>query len=287
MSLVPEDESSYDGLALGGSLSVRDVSVPEDVDGRRKVLEEELLRQVEVGGSDRNAGALSRVVFDVVGVVEDRLGVRRILRRLEMTRLEKVFAELYFVTGDRSWSFRRACELLGVGIREAGVRAGELFDSEAVGRYLVHLENRYRGVMEGVLLREWEKVLRVRREVAYASIGDIMDFSGDQVRLKPAREIPRSALRAIRRLKVQRVTLPSGESRETVEVELESRVPHLEAIEERYSRLPELLSGGGTESLASGGGSGETSLVRHDPVSERCEALRSLVEELRRRGGGG
>lgn len=54
--------------------------------------------------------------------------------------------------------------------------------------------------------------------IAKSDLGDIMDFSGDAVRMRPAREIPKHARRAISSVKVKRYVEGAGEDAREVEV---------------------------------------------------------------------
>lgn len=82
--------------------------------------------------------------------------------------------------------------------------------------------------------------------VGYSDIGEILDFSGEQVRLRPAREIPARARRALASMKVKRYPERTGtddEGRpmfETVEVTEFRLHPKLEALE-KLARIQGLL----------------------------------------------
>jgi phage terminase small subunit len=55
-------------------------------------------------------------------------------------------------------------------------------------------------------------------DVAFSDIGDILDFSGAELRLKPVNEIPESALRALKSVKAERYIEGQGCDARTVEV---------------------------------------------------------------------
>lgn len=81
------------------------------------------------------------------------------------------------------------------------------------------------------------RVLREYISVGLADIGDIMDFSGPEPKLKPANEIPEHARRAISSMKVKRYWEGSGEWAKEVEV-VEFRLwPKLDALREVAARV--------------------------------------------------
>jgi phage terminase small subunit len=51
-----------------------------------------------------------------------------------------------------------------------------------------------------------DQVLREQLWLAHSDIADILDFSGEEPQLRPAREIPKHAHRAIASMKVRRYT---------------------------------------------------------------------------------
>lgn len=63
-----------------------------------------------------------------------------------------------------------------------------------------------------------DKVLRELALVAFSDIGQVMDFSGVEPRLKPANEIPETARRSISGMKVKRYMEGHGEDARQVEV---------------------------------------------------------------------
>src|SRR5262245_31654072 len=63
-----------------------------------------------------------------------------------------------------------------------------------------------------------ENVVRELALVAFSDIGDIIDFSRAEPRIRPANEIPTGARRAIRSIKVTRHVEGTGENARTVEV---------------------------------------------------------------------
>jgi phage terminase small subunit len=65
---------------------------------------------------------------------------------------------------------------------------------------------------------EAERVLAEYELLAHSDIGDILDFTGDKVQLRPARDIPERARRAIRSMKVRRYVEGRGDDAREVEV---------------------------------------------------------------------
>jgi phage terminase small subunit len=65
---------------------------------------------------------------------------------------------------------------------------------------------------------EADDILREALLIARSDIGDILDFAGEQPRLRPAREIPERARRAIGSVKVRRHLEGAGDDAREVEV---------------------------------------------------------------------
>jgi phage terminase small subunit len=63
-----------------------------------------------------------------------------------------------------------------------------------------------------------ERTLAEYAAVAHSDVGDILDFSGDKVKLRPARDIPERARRAISSVKVRRVVEGKGDEAQEVEL---------------------------------------------------------------------
>lgn len=85
-----------------------------------------------------------------------------------------------------------------------------------------------------------EKVLRQLAGIAFSDIGDVLDFSGDQVHLRPAADIPRYARRAIASIKVKRYVEGKGEDArvcEIVEVRLWPKDAALEKLAKHLGLL--------------------------------------------------
>lgn len=82
-----------------------------------------------------------------------------------------------------------------------------------------------------------ERVLREFAAVALADVGDVLDFTGEHVRLRPAKDIPESARRAIASIKVKRYFEGHGDDAKEVEV-IEYRFwPKLDALREVAARV--------------------------------------------------
>lgn len=81
------------------------------------------------------------------------------------------------------------------------------------------------------------RVLKEYAAVALSDLGDIIDFSGPDPRLRPANEIPEHARRAISSMKVRRVLEGTGETAREVEI-IEFRLwPKLDALKEVAARV--------------------------------------------------
>lgn len=61
-----------------------------------------------------------------------------------------------------------------------------------------------------------DKVLREYAIIGFSDIGHILDFTGDEIRLKPAKEIDLYARRAIKSFKVKTTSKGSGDDKETI-----------------------------------------------------------------------
>lgn len=83
---------------------------------------------------------------------------------------------------------------------------------------------------------EWLKTRQVRRDIAYSSLDDVIDPSGEVPKSKDWRKIPKRAKRALKKVKIN---LAKDGSAESVEYEMRDPAPHLNALEERYSVMPD------------------------------------------------
>lgn len=81
------------------------------------------------------------------------------------------------------------------------------------------------------------RVLEEFAAVAMCDIGDILDFTGDQPKLRPARDIPERARRAISSVKVKRYTEGKGDDALEVEVTEFRLWPKLDALKEVAARV--------------------------------------------------
>ncbi len=82
-----------------------------------------------------------------------------------------------------------------------------------------------------------DKVLHEYARVAFSDLGDVLDFSGDEPRLRPANEIPEDARRAVASVKVRRYTEGSGDDAREVEITEFRLWPKLEALEKLAARF--------------------------------------------------
>ena len=63
-----------------------------------------------------------------------------------------------------------------------------------------------------------DQIIDEVKNIAYSDVGDILDFTGEEARLKPAKEISPAARRTISSVKVKRYVEGKGDDARTVEV---------------------------------------------------------------------
>jgi phage terminase small subunit len=86
-----------------------------------------------------------------------------------------------------------------------------------------------------------ERWLQELMHLAYSDIGDIFDFSGDAVRLKPAHEIPKEARVAIKSMRTKRYTTRDGAEVEETTVTLWDKPKALRDLGEHLGELVNTL----------------------------------------------
>lgn len=77
-----------------------------------------------------------------------------------------------------------------------------------------------------------DQVVRELGMLAFSDVGDVLDFTGRDVRLRPANEIPEHARRAISSIKVRRYTEGQGDAAREVEVTEFKLWPKVRALEQ-------------------------------------------------------
>jgi phage terminase small subunit len=104
---------------------------------------------------------------------------------------------------------------------------------QAINQMLAELDKK--AIAE--MANEWKKTRKVRRDIAYASLDDVLDPESDGLpKLKSWKEIPKRTRRAMKKIKLH-VNKDGGT--EAIEVEMKDPSPHLAAIEDKFSILPD------------------------------------------------
>lgn len=123
-----------------------------------------------------------------------------------------------------------------------------------------------------------DRVLLELARVGFSDIGEVLNFSGTDLSLRPAAEIPEDARRAIASIKVRRSVLGSGDEArevEVVEFRLHDKLSALEKAGKHIGMWPNKLDLSGT--------------VRHEgevvPDDVRLAALDRLYAAVRARAG--
>lgn len=123
------------------------------------------------------------------------------------------FAEEYLVDLNAAAAYKRA------GYKVTTERAAFAAASRLLTNVKVQMELRAaRERQEKRLALAADKTLQEHALIAFSDIGEIIDFSGPQPKLRPANEIPAHARRAIASMKVSRVIYGSGNEAKEVEV---------------------------------------------------------------------
>ncbi len=131
-------------------------------------------------------------------------------RKPKLSARQRAFAREYVVDHVGAAAARRA----GYSERGADVAAIRLLGNARVRELIDALEVK-------AAERAEVQAVDVRRELAlagFSDIGQVVDFSGDEPRLRKANEIPEAARRALASMKVRRYTEGHGEAAREVEV---------------------------------------------------------------------
>lgn len=127
-----------------------------------------------------------------------------------LTAKQQRFVEEYLVDLNATAAAERA----GYSAKSANKIAGELLGKTGVQAAITAglKEKRKRSRLTA------DRVLREVANLAYSDIGDIFDFSGDELRMRVPRDIPAHARRCIKSVKVKRHREGRGEDAREVEV---------------------------------------------------------------------
>jgi phage terminase small subunit len=129
-----------------------------------------------------------------------------------MTPKMKRFAEEYLNDLNATAAYKRA------GYKATGhaaeVNASRLLSNAEVKAFISSAKQA-RSQSTGITA---ERILRELECLANSDLGDILDFSGEQPKLKPANQIPERARRAISSVKIKRVIEGTGDFAQEVEV---------------------------------------------------------------------
>lgn len=108
----------------------------------------------------------------------------------------------------------QAATRAGYSPRTANEQAARLLANVSVRRRLAELSARQRERLDV----QADDVLRELLRLGLSDIGQVLDFTGDELRLRPPRDIPEAARRAVASVKVRRFLEGKGEDAREVEV---------------------------------------------------------------------
>jgi phage terminase small subunit len=145
---------------------------------------------------------------------------------------ERRFVEEYCANGFRATDAARAVGYQGKNVKISAYKLLQKPNiAAAVDAHLKDLADRAQLRSEAILLE--------LAKVAFSDIGEVLDFSGDVPRLKPAKDIPSEARQSIESIKVKRFVEGRGEDSDQVEVtefKLHDKLGALEKLG-RYRKL--------------------------------------------------
>lgn len=131
---------------------------------------------------------------------------------MALTPRQQRFVEEYVVDLNATAAYKRA------GYKATGnaaeVNAARLLSNAQVKAAIAALQQA-RSQATGITA---ERILKELECLANSDVGDILDFTGAEPKLRPANQIPERARRAISSVKVKRQVEGSGESAQVVEV---------------------------------------------------------------------
>ena len=195
------------------------VDSPERTEGRERVVVSERTETPErVGQAER-------------AEVDERLARREVANNRRLR-----FVEEMMVDGNATQAALRA----GYSPRTAFAQGSALLSIPAIRAAVAakrgHLAARNRRTADGVL-----EELAV---IAFSDIGEILDMSGEQPKLRAMRDIPERARRAIAKIKVKRALEGTGKDAREVEItefSLWSKTDALEKLAKHFGLLVERI----------------------------------------------
>ena len=142
-----------------------------------------------------------------------------------LTAKQERFVQEYLIDLNATAAYKRA-GYKPKSDEAAGAAAARLLGNVRVSKAVADLRKKLAEKMLMTAEEAWHEVACI----AKADIGDIFDFTGESVKLRPANEIPASVRRAIQSVKVRRYIEGKGEDAREVEL-----------IEFRLWSKPEML----------------------------------------------
>jgi len=150
----------------------------------------------------------------------------------DLSPRERRFLEEYCANGFRATDAARAAGYQGRGVKATAYKLLQKPHIKAA------LDARLTELADGAQLRS-EAILLELTKIAFSDIGEVLDFSGEQPRLRSAKEIPTAARQSIESLKVKRYLEGQGENAREVEVTESKMHDKLGALDKlgRYRKL--------------------------------------------------
>jgi len=132
---------------------------------------------------------------------------------MAFTDKQQRFIDEYAIDQNQTQAYRRA------GYKVQSERAAEAASSRLYAKPHIRAacDERIQALAKKTRLTA-EEAWEESRCIAKSDIGDVIDFTGAQPKLKPANQIPESARRAIKSVKVKRYVEGAGDSAREVEV---------------------------------------------------------------------
>jgi phage terminase small subunit len=130
-----------------------------------------------------------------------------------MNARQQQFVIEYLKCGNGAEAYRRA-GYSAPNVRTAGNGAERLLGDVGIKAEIERLRNeqKARGILQA------DEVLTEYKWLTQSDVGDIIDFSGPEPKMKPANEIPLRARRCISSVKVKRYVEGKGEDAKSVEI---------------------------------------------------------------------
>lgn len=132
------------------------------------------------------------------------------MRSPGLTDLQKLFVEEYLLDNNASAAAARA----GYSPKSSGKIGSQLLGKTRIQEAIQEARQARSTRTE----LKADDVLKELSLIAYSDIGEIIDFTGTEPKLRPANEIPEGARRAIQSVKVRRVLKGKGKQARTVEI---------------------------------------------------------------------